>query len=352
MNTKFWNKNTKTLVPYVPGEQPKHKCIKLNTNECPYPPSIKVKEALESFDYEMLRLYPDPSSSKLKDGLCEYYGLDMDEIFLGNGSDEVLAFAFQAFFDAESKAAFPNITYSFYPVYASLYSVETCIIPLLDDFTLDIEAMKNYDGGLVIANPNAPTGIAISLTEIKEILESNANRLVIIDEAYIDFGGETAISLIKEYDNLMVIQTVSKSRALAGLRVGYAIANPSLIKALECIRDSFNSYTMDSIAQSLALVSIQDGAWFERTRALIMETREWFINEILALGFITLPSKANFIFTTHPKSCASELYAQLKEKGILVRYFNKPLIDNYLRISIGTKEEMQILLNALTEILK
>ncbi len=351
MSDRLWNANTKKLIPYVPGEQPRTKCIKLNTNENPYPPSPNVKDLLSDFKYDSLRLYPDPTSSNLKEGLAEYYGVEKDEIFIGNGSDEVLAFAFQAFFDKEMPVAFPDITYSFYPVYANLYSIPTEIIPLDENFNMPLKAIKVFKGGVVLANPNAPTGMAEPLSAIIDLLKSNPDRLVIIDEAYIDFGGETATGLVRNYENLLVVQTVSKSRSLAGLRVGYAFGNPSLIKALECIRDSFNSYTIDTLAQKVALVAIKDGTWFEQTRAKIIKTREWFIAALSELGFTTLPSKANFIFTKPSKSCASELYELLKEKGILIRYFRKPRIDSYLRISIGTDEEMEQLLIAFEEIL-
>lgn len=352
MNNRLWNRKTKEITPYVPGEQPKKPCIKLNTNENPYPPSPKVKELLSQFQFESLRLYPDPTSSSLKETVAEYYGVGTDQLFFGNGSDEILALAFQAFFDAGSPVAFPDITYSFYPVYSDLYSIPTTIIPLSEDFTLPLDELKKFSGGVVIANPNAPTGIATGIEKIRELLESNSDRLVLMDEAYIDFGGESAVGLINEFDNLLVVQTVSKSRSLAGLRVGYAIGNPSLIKALESVRDSFNSYTMDTLAQKLTKVAFEDGVWFEQTRARIIETREWLVEALGVLGFKTLPSKANFIFTTHQDFCASELYQLLREQGILVRYFKKPRIDNYLRISIGTMEEMQQLKKTLENILK
>lgn len=351
-NTRFWNENTRRLVPYVPGEQPEGICIKLNTNENPYPPSPGVKEALERFSYEKLKLYPDPSSKMLKKTISGYYGVDTNRIFIGNGSDEVLAMAFQAFFDSGRPIAFPDITYSFYPVYASLYSVPVTIIPLLDDFTIDLEAFKKFPGGVIIANPNAPTGIALGIADIRELLISNPDRIVIIDEAYIDFGGESAISMTGEFDNLLVTATVSKSRSLAGLRIGFAIGNPSLIKALECIRDSFNSYTVGTLAQALAVPAFEDGEWFERTRTNIIETRENLVAELSELGFTTLPSQANFIFTTNPDIHSSRLFELLREKGILIRYFNKPRIDRFLRISIGTGSEMRELINAIKSILK
>ncbi len=351
MDNRLWNKKTKESTPYVPGEQPKKPCIKLNTNENPYPPSPKVKERMAQFSCEALRLYPDTTSSLLKETVADYYGIRPDQLFFGNGSDEVLAIVFQAFFDKAMPVAFPDISYSFYPVYADYYSIPATLIPLCDDFTIPLEKFKQFRGGVVLANPNAPTGITIGVEEIKDLVLSNRDRLVVIDEAYIDFGGESAVRLIDESDNLLVVQTVSKSRSLAGLRVGYAMGNPSLIKALECTRDSFNSYTMDILAQQLTLAAFEDGPWFEQTRARIIKTREWFVGELNRLGFSTLPSKANFIFTTHPAFSAKKLYELLREQGILVRYFSKPRIDDYLRISIGTEEEMRQLTQALESIL-
>lgn len=336
----------------MPGEQPKKPFIKLNTNENPYPPSLKVKALLAQFPIESLRLYPDPSASFPKEAIAEYYAVRVDELFLGNGSDEILAFAFQAFFDEERPVAFPDVTYSFYPVYADFFSIPAQIIPLREDFSLPLEELKKFRGGLVIANPNAPTGVAIGLDEIRGLLLSDRDRLIVLDEAYIDFGGESAVRLIDEFDNLLVVQTVSKSRSLAGLRVGYAMGCPSLIQALERVRDSINSYTVDTLAQKLTRIAMEDGPWFEQTRAWIIETREWFVKELDRLGFKTLPSKANFIFTTHPDFGAGGLYELLREQGILVRYFNKPRIDNHLRISIGTDEEMKRLVRVLESLIK
>lgn len=353
MNDRLWNEKTKKCCPYVPGEQPKGiaNCIKLNTNENPYPPSPMVKEALEQFSYEVLRLYPDPGASSLKETIAGYYELLPEQIFTGNGSDEILAMAFQAFFDDKKPVAFADITYSFYPVYADFYSVPSEIFPLDEKFTIRLEDYKTYPGGVILANPNAPTGIGIPLEQIRELLQCNESRLVVVDEAYIDFGGESAVGLISEFDNLLVIQTVSKSRSLAGLRVGYAMGNPSLIKALENVRDSFNSYTLDTLAQTVANASLKDGAWFEQTRSMIMQTRDLFVEDLKKLGFVTLPSSANFIFTTHPEFSARRLYEVLRERGILVRYFDKPRIREYLRISIGTREEMTELIHELENIM-
>lgn len=352
MNNRFWNEKTKNLTPYVPGEQPKVQCIKLNTNENPYPPSPLVQKAIREFDCEVLRKYPDPSGTKLKDVISDYYGIGTDRIFLGNGSDEILAFAFQAFFDSNGTIAFPDITYSFYPVYANINDIPVKRIPVKDDLSISIEDYMDFPGGVVIANPNAPTGRYLELSQIRKLLASNPDRLVIIDEAYIDFGGESSICLLEEFDNLLVVQTVSKSRSLAGLRVGYAFGSTSLIKALECIRDSFNSYTLDTLSQTLAIKAFEDGEWFERTRAEIIATRERFVAKMETLGFVVLPSMSNFIFTTHTKFSANRLYELLREKGILVRYFKDKTIDRFLRITIGTDEEMQVLVSTISEILE
>lgn len=352
MNNKFWNEKTKNLTPYVPGEQPKVKCIKLNTNENPYPPSPLVQKALREYDYEDLRKYPDPSGTKLKAAISDYYGIDSDRIFLGNGSDEILAFAFQAFFDSGSPIAFPDVTYSFYPVYANINGIPVKRIPVRDDLSISIEDYIDFPGGVVIANPNAPTGEYLEPSKIRKLLSSNPDRLVIIDEAYIDFGGESSICLLDEFENLLVVQTVSKSRSLAGLRVGYAFGSASLIKALECVRDSFNSYTLDSLSQTLAIKAFEDGEWFEITRANIISTRENFVAKMQTLGFVVLPSMSNFIFTTHTKISANRLYELLREKGILVRYFKDKTIDCFLRITIGTDDEMQVLINAISDILE
>lgn len=350
MNNKFWNEKTKSLTPYVPGEQPKIKCIKLNTNENPYPPSPLVLKALREYSYEELRKYPDPSGTKLKEAISNYYGVGTDWIFLGNGSDEILAFAFQAFFNSDSPIAFPDVTYSFYPVYANINDIPVKRIPVKDDLSISIEDYFDFPGGVVIANPNAPTGGYLEPSEIRKLLSSNPERLVIIDEAYIDFGGESSVCLMDEFENLLVVQTLSKSRSLAGIRVGFAFGSASLVKALEYVRDSFNSYTLDSLSQTLAICAFEDGEWFERTRADIVSTRERFVAKMEALGFVVLPSMSNFIFTTHTKFSANRLYELLREKGILVRYFKDKTVDRFLRITIGTDEEMQELINTISNI--
>ncbi len=351
METNFWNKKVREITPYIPGEQPKKKMIKLNTNENPYPPTRLIKEALSGFDIEILRKYPDPNADELKNSIAGYYGVPKECVFVGNGSDEVLAFAFQAFFDKNIPVNFPDITYSFYPVYGKMFDVSFETVPLDDDFNINVEDYYDKNGGVVIANPNAPTGIYLEISEIKKLLQANKSRLVIADEAYIDFGGETCIPLTEEFDNLLVVQTLSKSRSLAGLRVGYAIGSKNLISGLERVRDCINSYTTDVLAQNLASVALNDGEWFEKTRARIIDSRNNFVNNLNRMGFITLPSSANFVFTSHEKISAVRLFELLRKKGILVRYFNSERINNFLRITIGTEDEMQQLTKALESII-
>jgi len=346
----FWNKKVREITPYVPGEQPKMKMIKLNTNENPYPPTPLVGKALAEFDIENLRKYPDPNASELKKTISGYYGVSKSCIFVGNGSDEVLAFAFQAFFDNENPVFFADITYSFYPVYAKMFDVPFEIVPLTDDYKIRVQDYFDKKGGVVIANPNAPTGIYLEVSKIRELLQSNPERLVIVDEAYIDFGGETCVPLTEEFDNLLVVQTLSKSRSLAGLRVGFAVGCKSLITGLERVRDCINSYTTDVLSQNLASIAINDGEWFEKNRAKIIDSRDDFVNNLNKMGFKTLPSDANFVFTSHEKLLAPKLFELLRKKGILVRYFNSERINNYLRITIGTEDEMDQLVKALKSI--
>lgn len=358
---RLWSKKTQDLTPYIPGEQPRDRqFIKLNTNENPYPPAPGVLETLQSFPVERLKLYPDPTGLKLKTTIAEYYGLPIDKVFVGNGSDEVLAMAFLAFFNraADPKAAqsteqivFPDVTYSFYPVYTNLYEIPFRQVPLNEDFSIPVESFKEPSAGIVLANPNAPTGIALPLDEIAQLAAADRDRLVMVDEAYIDFGGESAVSLLPEFDNILVIQTMSKSRSLAGLRVGFAFGDPALIAALERVRDSFNSYTLDALAQACALASFKDGYWFETTRAQIMATRQQTTEALEKLGFKVLPSAANFIFVSHARYAGDLLYQKLRDAGILVRHFKQPRIENFLRISIGTDQEMTALIAALEQIL-
>ena len=347
---EFWSDRIRSLTPYTPGEQPKdRKFIKLNTNENPYPPAPGVLEVIKAGADAALRLYPDPDASQLRLALAKTYRVEENEIFVGNGSDEVLAFAFQAFFSQGDEIVFPDITYSFYPVYANLFGIRCRTVSLRDDFTVPVEQMRGSQG-VVIANPNAPTGIELPQSELRRILEANRDVVVIVDEAYVDFGGESALPLIREYPNLLVVQTCSKSRALAGLRVGFAFGDANLIQALNCVKNSFNSYTLDRLALVGATAAVEDQTYFDAQRAKVMATRERTTEELQAMGFQVLPSKTNFIFITHPAVPAQQLFAGLREKGVLVRYFNQPRIDNYLRVSIGTDQEMDAFLAAMREL--
>lgn len=341
------------LVPYVPGEQPRdRKYIKLNTNENPYPPSPKALEAIREAAGERLRLYPDPTCDGLRNAVGEVYGRKKEEVFIGNGSDEILAFCFQAFFNPDQPILFPDITYSFYPVYAGLYGIPYKLVRVGEDFTLPVEDFFVENGGILFPNPNAPTAIAIETGDIRRILEHNRERVVVVDEAYIDFGGESAVSLLDEHPNLLVVQTLSKSRSLAGLRVGYALGSAELIDGLDRVKNSFNSYTIDTLALNGAAASVRDLDYFNATRRKVMETRDRVVKSLREMGFTVTDSKANFLFITHPDRGAGELFTKLRDKGILVRYFNKPRIDNHLRVSIGTDEEMDAFLEAAGELVQ
>ena len=350
--SKYWNELVKNIKPYVPGEQPRdQKYIKLNTNENPYPPSPKVLEAIKKATDESLRLYPDPGCHELRMTLADYHGLKKEQVFVGNGSDEILAFAFMAFFDSQKPILFPDITYTFYPVYAELFRIKYQVVPLDGAFNIPEELFFADNGGIVISNPKAPTAKFITLEAIENILRRNMEKVVMIDEAYIDFGGESAVKLIEKYKNLLVIQTLSKSRALAGLRVGFALGDEELIEGLERVKNSFNSYTLDRLALAGAKAAIEDEEYFQATRLKVINTRERFSAGLIKIGFEVLESKANFVFISHPRILAVEIFNKLREKGILVRHFNKPRIDNYLRVSIGTEEEMDIVLEAVKGII-
>ena len=356
--SKFWNDKIKEIEPYTPGEQPKDKkYIKLNTNENPYPPSSKVIEKIKSMNLEDLKLYPDPDVMELGKVIAEYFSNKINDkvthkqVFIGNGSDEVLAFIFMTFFNAGDKVYYPDITYSFYPVYADLFNVKEVKIPLNDSFEIEIQKYFGLDGHIVIANPNAPTSIALKLDEIKEIIKNNPNQLVIVDEAYVDFGAESAVKLINKYDNVLVVQTFSKSRSMAGIRLGYALGSENIIEGLNRLKFSFNSYTIDRISIEAGIESFKDDRYFEKTNAKIIQTREKTVKKLKNLGFKVLNSSANFIFISHNKVFAGDLYKQLKENGVLVRYFAKDRIDNYLRVTIGTDEEMGIFIEKLEEII-
>lgn len=349
--SKFWSKQLAALSPYIPGEQPQEQdYIKLNSNENPYPPTAAVAALLRDFDYRRLRLYPDPESHRLCAALASHHRVKASQVFPGNGSDEVLAHAFQAFFRQPKPLLFADISYSFYPVYCALYQIDFRRIPLGDEFRLDYRDYLVDNGGIVITNPNAPTGIAIGLDEIRALLEANPDSVVLIDEAYVDFGGESASSLIAEFDNLVVVQTFSKSRSLAGLRLGYALAQEPLIEALQRVKNSFNSYPIDQLSTAIALASLEDDAWFQQCRAKVMSTRERLANELNTMGFKVYPSASNFLMVSHGATPAANIYRELKLAGILVRYFNSAGIEDCLRISVGTDQQCDALLLALKEI--
>ncbi len=340
--SKYWSETVRNIKPYVPGEQPKdRKYIKLNTNENPYPPSPRALEAIRKAADETLRLYPDPSGDALRDALAARFGLARNKVFIGNGSDELLAFCFPAFFEPGGKPiVFAEITYSFYPVYADFFRTPYRLIPVDDGFNVPVEGYCGENGGVLIANPNAPTGRGLPLSDIERILRQNEKSVVILDEAYVDFGGESAAGLIDRYPNLLVIRTLSKSYSLAGLRVGFALGAADLIEGIIRVKDSINSYTVDRLAQAGAREAIADDAYFQETRARIMRTRDRVTRELEKSGFTVIPSQANFVFISHSRCAGRDLFHKLREKGILVRYFDKPKIDNYLRVSIGTDEEM------------
>ena len=349
---KTWEKNIRKVIPYVPGEQPnKEKMIKLNTNENPYPPTPKAAEVLKTFSVDRMRLYPDPAASVLVKAIADTMGLAKDQVFVGVGSDDVLAMCFLTFFNSGKPVLFPDITYSFYDVWARLYRIPYETQPLAGDFSIRREDYYKENGGVIFPNPNAPTGVEESQEMIEDIVRHNPDSIVIVDEAYVDFGAKSALPLIKKYDNLIVVQTFSKSRSMAGMRIGYAMANPVLIKYLNDVKYSFNSYTMDQTAIALGVASLQDQAYFEDVLAKIVNTRERTKRELRKLGFSFADSKSNFIFASHENCPAKELFEALKEKDIYVRYFEKPRIDNYLRITIGTDEQMDTFLAFVREYL-
>lgn len=350
---RFWSPEVRELEPYVPGEQPKiQNLLKLNTNENPYPPSPKVVEAVQAVLHEQadaLRLYPDPDATVLKQAIAKQQNIDVSQVFVGNGSDEVLAHIFKAFFLQDEPILYPDITYSFYPVYSQFFGTKTKEIPLNENFEIDVRDYTQPNGGVIITNPNAPTSIALSLAEIEQVLQANPDRVVVIDEAYVDFGAESAVSLINRYENLVVCQTTSKSRSLAGLRVGFAIAQSHLIAALEAVKNSFNSYPIDRFAIAAAVASFEDQAYFEEQCQKVITSREKLVRDLTVLGFNVLPSKANFIFATHSQHDAGQLAQKLREQGIIVRYFNKPRINQFLRITVGTDEQNARLVQTLKQ---
>jgi histidinol-phosphate aminotransferase len=345
---RFWSKTASDIAPYVPGEQPRDKkYIKLNTNENPYPPSSKVLDAIRRETSADIRLYPDPDAAALKNAIARFYQVDCNEVFVGNGSDEVLAFCFPAFFNPGDIVSFPDITYSFFPVYSRLFGVKYETVRLTDDFLIPVDDFPSGVRGILIPNPNAPTGLAVGTDMIERLLRRFPDTLVIVDEAYVDFGACSSVPLIKKYDNLLVVQTFSKSRSLAGLRVGYAIGNNGLIEALERVKNSFNSYTIDRIAQKAAEAAIDDKEYFYKTLKRVVNTREYTAQKLNGLGFTVIPSKSNFLFVSHKDIKAEEIFIKLRQEGILVRHFKMLRIENWLRITIGTDDDMAALIEKL-----
>jgi histidinol-phosphate aminotransferase len=353
--SRFWSPIVQTLTPYVPGEQPQmQRLVKLNTNESPYGPSPKALAAISNQNNDDLRLYPDPEGVALKKAIAKLHGLNPNQVFLGNGSDEVLAHVFAGLLKQSSPVYFPDITYSFYPVYCKLFGIDYQTILLGPDFEIDLTDYKTPNGGIIFPNPNAPTGRSITRAEIQRLLARNSDSVLVVDEAYVDYGTESCIPLlqgVKCPENLLVVHTLSKSRALAGLRVGFAVGHPGLIEGLERIKNSFNSYPLGRLAQAGAVAAIEDQAHLEAMSAKVIQTREKLVSQLSALGFETLPSTANFIFTRHPKHAGAKLYQALRDRGIIVRHFKSPRIEEFLRITIGTDEQSAELVSTLQEIL-
>jgi histidinol-phosphate aminotransferase len=342
--------NVRKVVPYVAGEQPKTKnVIKLNTNECPYPPAPGVEKLLAEFDWDALRLYPDFDATPLTEALAEFYHRKKEEVFVGVGSDDVLSMVFLTFFNSGREILFPDVTYSFYDVWADLYRIPYRTVPLREDWSLDAEGFTAPNGGVIFPNPNAPTGLLESVETVEKILQANPDVLVVVDEAYIDFGGTSVMPLVDKYDNLMVVQTFSKSRSMAGLRIGFAVANEELIRRLNDVKFSFNSYTMNMPSQILGTEAVRDADYFRKTTARIVATREWTKKELTRLGFTFPDSSANFIFASHRSVPAEEIFHYLRERNIYVRFWNKPRISNHLRITVGTDEQMKTLVETLEQ---
>ncbi len=349
---RYWSELARGLSPYVPGEQPRIEgLVKLNTNESPFGPSPLAIEAVRSAAADTLRLYPDPQSTRLREVLADYHGVEPDQVFVGNGSDEVLAHAFAALLKQPRPVLFPDVTYSFYPVYCRLLGVAHETVPLDADLRVRVDEYLDGGGAIVFANPNAPTGVALPRAEIARLVEARADVPVVIDEAYVDFGAETAIPLIRDHPNLLVVQTLSKSRALAGLRVGYAIGDAGLIEALTRVKDSFNSYPLGRPAQAGAVAAIQDEAWFEHIRSTIIANRERLTTDLVRLGFQVLPSSANFVFARHPRHAGHVLAAALRERAVLVRHFTGPRVRDFIRITVGSTADLDRLTEALAAFL-
>lgn len=348
--SREWTKNLRNIEPYVPGEQSKDKdIVKINANENPYPPSPKAAEVLKSFDTNKLRFYPSANSTKLKEAIAKYYKVDVSNVFVGNGSDDVLAVAFQSFFNSEKPIVYPDLTYSFYPVWCSLFGIKYKNYPVGDDFRINPEDYKEKNGGVVIPNPNAPTSLGEGLDFVEKILDYNQDSVVIIDEAYVDFGGTSSVPLIEKYENLLVTGTFSKSRSLAGLRIGFAIGSKALIDVMEAVKNSYNSYTVDSLSIEMGAASIEDDEYFKSTCKKVIKTRERVTLELEKLGFDVLDSQTNFIFATHNKHNMKSLFEYLKTQKVFIRYFSFSRIENYVRITIGTNEEMDIFLEKTKE---
>lgn len=336
------------IDPYVPGEQPQSDdIIKLNANENPYPPAPGVQETLRTFDASRLALYPDANGKALKNALASRFDVKPTQVFLGNGSDDVLALAFQSFFCSKQPILYPDITYSFYPVWCDLFRIPYETVPLDENFCVNVRDYDKPNGGIVLPNPNAPTGRGVSLDFVEDLLQHNADCVVIIDEAYVDFGAQSAVPLLSKYENLLVVQTMSKSRSLAGLRIGYALGSETLIATLEAVKNSYNSYTMDAVALAVGEAAVKDEAYFQETCRKVITTRERTAEELRALGFSVQPSLTNFLFVTHPAKKAPEIFEYLRQKNIFIRYFKLPRIDNYLRITVGTDEQMDRMIDAL-----
>ena len=348
-----WQDKLRKVEPYQAGEQPKiNNLIKLNTNENPYDPGLKVKKAIQCFESSTLPLYPNPDADELKQAIADYHGLNDNQVFLGNGSDEVLALTFLTCFNGQEPILFPDISYSFYPVYCELYGIKYQMQPLNESFEIVKEDYYQNNSGIIFPNPNAPTGVLVSLDFIEDILKHNQDSVVVIDEAYIDFGGKSAVSLLDKYDNLLIIQTFSKFRSLAGIRLGVALGNKELISKLYDVKNSFNSYPIDRLAQVIGKASMDDSDYIKDNALKIINTREYTKKELKSLGFVMPDSFANFIFVKHPQYDANRLFLELRKQGILVRYFNKPRIDQYLRITIGTQQQMERLIEVIKDIMK
>lgn len=350
--SRYWSDFVKQLQPYTPGEQPKiSNLTKLNTNENPYGPSSEALAAMQRLLNEDLRLYPPPNADDLKDCIANYYGLEAGQVFVGNGSDEVLAHVFNGLLKQDAPLLFPDISYSFYPVFCQLYDIQFSKIPLADDFSIDISDYQRPNGGIIFPNPNAPTGRLLDLQVIEQLLRANSDSVVVVDEAYIDFGGVSAVPLIAQYDNLLVVHTMSKSRSLAGMRIGYAMGNAELIEGLERVKNSFNSYPLGHLQIAAAVASFNDQDYFEQTTARVIASREQLTEQLQELNFEVLPSKANFVFARHQQQNAQQLASELRSRGIIVRHFKQERIDQFLRITLGSEQQNQLLVQALTEIL-